>query len=164
MGADSTKVLFVCTGNICRSPTVDGIFRAVVERERLSRQISSDSAGTHDYQLGQPPDARAIVAAWRHGYELRRRAARQVAKEDFERFDWILAMDRKNLEALQSLRPPDYSGHLGLFLDFAPQLGVRDLPDPYYGIADDFERVIELAEQAAEPLFAAVRATLRATR
>jgi len=157
---DVRRVLFVCTGNICRSPTVESVFRAVVARERLSRLISTDSAGTHDYQLGQPPDVRAVVAAWRHGYELRRRVARQVADDDFERYDWILAMDRSNLDTLRHLRPAEYKGHLGLFLDFAPELGVRDIPDPYYGVADDFERVIELAEQGAEPLLAAVRATL----
>jgi protein-tyrosine phosphatase len=154
------RILFVCTGNICRSPTVESVFRAVVARERLSRLISSDSAGTHDYQLGQPPDVRAVMAAWRHGYELRRHVARQIAADDFERFDWILAMDRSNLDALRHLRPAEYAGHLGLFLDFAPELGVRDIPDPYYGVADDFERVIELAEQGAEPLLAVVRATL----
>ena len=155
------RVLFVCTGNICRSPTVESIFRAVVTRERLSRQISIDSAGTHDYQLGQPPDARAVAAALRHGYALRRRVARQVTVEDFERFNWILAMDRDNLEALELLRPAAYAGHLGLFLDFAPHVGVRYVPDPYDGDAEDFERVIELAERAAEPLLVAVRATLK---
>ena len=154
------RILFVCTGNICRSPTVESVFRAAVARERLSRLIASDSAGTHDYQLGQPPDARAVTAAWRHGYELRRHVARQIAADDFKRFDWILAMDRSNLDALRHLRPAAYAGHLGLFLDFAPELGVRDIPDPYYGVPDDFERVIELAEQGAEPLLAAVRATL----
>jgi protein-tyrosine phosphatase len=155
-----TTVLFVCTGNICRSPIVEGVFRTLVERERLSGKITADSAGTGDYQLGQPPDPRAVRAALRRGYELPARVARQVSEDDFRRFDWILAMDRHNLETLLALRPCEYSGHLGLFLDFAPEQGVREVPDPYQGKASDFDRVIELAERAAVPLLAAIRAHL----
>jgi protein-tyrosine phosphatase len=154
------SVLFVCTGNICRSPTVEAVFRALVEREGLSREITIDSAGTHDYQLGQPPDPPAVRAAQRRGYELPARRARQFDQKDFKRFDWILAMDCDNLEALQSLRPRDYSGHLGLLLDFAPEVGVREIPDPYHGTASDFDRVLDLAERGVGPLLAAIRAKL----
>ena len=154
-----TTVLFVCTGNICRSPTVESVFRALVAREGLSREIAIDSAGTHDYQLGQPPDPRAIDAARRRGYELPARVARQFDCSDFERFDWILAMDHDNLEALEPLRPREYAGHLGLFLDFAPEVDVREVPDPYHGTASDFERVLDLAEQGTQPLLAAIRAS-----
>jgi protein-tyrosine phosphatase len=159
-----TAVLFVCMGNICRSPTVEGIFRALVARERLSREITIDSAGTHDYQLGLPPDPRAVDAAKLRGYELPVRMARQVEPEDFLRFDWILAMDRGNLDALWALRPRNYAGYLGLFLDFVPELALRDVPDPYNGTAADFERVIDLAERGAVPLLAAVRDSLAQAR
>jgi protein-tyrosine phosphatase len=159
-----TSVLFVCTGNICRSPTVESVFRALVAREGLSREIVADSAGTHDYQLGQPPDPRAVRAARRRGYELPERVARQFDPGDFERFDWILAMDRHNLEALEPLRPREYAGYLGLFLDFAPEVAVRQIPDPYEGTASDFDRVLDLAEQGAEPLFATIRASLNRAR
>jgi protein-tyrosine phosphatase len=155
-----TGVLFVCLGNICRSPMVESVFRTLVAREQLLREIATDSAGTGDYQLGQPPDPRAISVARRRGYELAERVARQVGEDDFRRFDWILAMDRDNLETLQMLRPRGYAGHLGLFLDFAPKLGVRDIPDPYRGSMSDFEQVLDLAEYAAPPLLAAVRASL----
>jgi low molecular weight protein-tyrosine phosphatase len=159
------SVLFVCTGNICRSPTVEGVFRALVAREGLSREIVTDSAGTHDYQVGQPPDPRAVRAAQRRGYELPARRARQFdRRKDFERFDWILAMDRDNLEALQPLRPGKYAGHLGLFLDFAPEVGVREIPDPYHGTASDFDHVLDLAERGVEPLLAAIRANLPQAR
>jgi protein-tyrosine phosphatase len=110
------SVLFVCTGNICRSPTAEGVFRSMVKQEGLADRIVIDSAGTHDHQLGQSPDPRALAAARRRGYELGKLRARLVEPEDFKRFDWILAMDRRHLEYLESMRPADYRGHLGLFL------------------------------------------------
>jgi protein-tyrosine phosphatase len=160
MDRTQANVLFVCTGNICRSPTAECVFRALVAREKLAARIAIDSAGTHDYQLGQPPDGRAIAAAGRRGYAFEARVARQIETGDFRRFDWILAMDRDNLAALRSLRPRDYDGRLALFLDFAPQLGIREVPDPYYGAPEDFERVLDLAERGAAALLDALRARL----
>ena len=139
---------------------VESVFRTLVVRAGLSDQIATDSAGTGDYQLGQPPDPRAVRVARQHGYEIAERVARQVGEDDFQRFDWILAMDRHNLETLCTLRPREYAGHLGLFLDFAPDIGVRDIPDPYRGSMSDFERVVDLAERATPALLAAVRANL----
>ena len=162
--SSSVRVLFVCTGNICRSPIVETVFRTLVVREGLSMEIATDSAGTGDYQLGQPPDPRAIQVARRHGYEIAERVARQVGEDDFRRFEWILAMDGYNLEALHDLRPQTYSGYLGLFLDFAPELGLYDIPDPYHGAMRDFERVVELAERAAPAVIAAVRAGMTQAR
>jgi protein-tyrosine phosphatase len=158
--APSANVLFVCTGNICRSPTAESVFRVLVAREKLKAHIGVDSAGTHDYQIGQRPDPRAVGAARRRGYKLGSHLARQVQVEDFHRFDWILAMDRQNLAALKSLRPDDYAGRLALFLDFAPHLGLHEIPDPYYGAAEDFERVLDLTERGATALLEAVRAQL----
>ena len=140
---------------------VESVFRTLVAREGLSRRIATDSAGTGDYQLGQPPDPRAVRAARGHGYELAERVARQVQEDDFRRFDWILAMDLSNLDELQLLRPREHAGHLGLFLEFAPELRVREVPDPYRGSMSDFERVIRLAELGAAPLLTAIRASLR---
>lgn len=138
----------------------EGVFRALVDRERLSGHISIDSAGTHDYQLGESPDTRAMRAARRRGYDLSSQRARLFEVDDFRRFDWIVAMDSLNLRFLQSLRPAGHRGNLGLFLDFAPELGLREVPDPYYGKPEDFERVLDLVERGAAPLLAAVRATL----
>jgi protein-tyrosine phosphatase len=160
---DSANVLFVCTGNICRSPTAECVFRALVVEADLSARIGIDSAGTHDYQLGQHPDPRAMEAARRRGYDLGAHVARQVETADFRRFDWILALDRQNLLALQALRPRAYGGRLVLFLDFAPQLGIREVPDPYHGTAKDFEGVLDLVEPGAAALLDAVRMEL-ATR
>ena len=154
-------VLFVCTGNICRSPLAEGVFRRFVEQVGLSDRVFIDSAGTGDSQVGQPPDPRALIAAARRGYELPRRRARQFLVQDFKRFDWILAMDKVNLRELQALRPSSYSGHLGLLLGMAGRPGPTEIPDPYHGSIWEFEHVIELVEQGAEGLLAAVRNDLK---
>jgi protein-tyrosine phosphatase len=156
------QVLFVCLGNICRSPTAEGVFRVAVARAGLDARIRVDSAGTGDWHVGRPPDRRAIEAARARGYDLSGLRARQVRRSDFAHFDWILAMDRTNLVALTALRPPAYAGHLGLFLDVAPGLGVVEVPDPYYGGAPDFVRMLDLIEQASVALVARVQASLAA--
>lgn len=145
-------VLFVCMGNICRSPTAEGVFRAVSKRAGVARQLRIDSAGTHDYHVGEPPDARAIAVAMRRGYDLHKLRARQVAPRDFARFDWILAMDQHNLRYLHEHRPKSFAGHLGLLLDVLPALGQREVPDPYYGGPDGFERMLDLIEPAGNAL------------
>lgn len=149
---DKPSILFVCLGNICRSPTAEAVFRARAGRAGLAGQLEIDSAGTGDWHVGHPPDRRAIAAAATRGYDLAGLRARQVAVDDFHRFGWVLAMDRANLRDLSSLRPRSFAGHLGLFLDLAPQLGVREVPDPYYGGAEGFERVLDLIETASDAL------------
>jgi protein-tyrosine phosphatase len=154
--AQRVSVLFVCMGNICRSPTAETVFRACVERAGLQDRLTIESAGIGDWHVGQPPDDRAIVHGRRRGYDLSCLRARQVSPEDFARFDWVLAMDLRNLRDLEALRPPDFAGHLGLFLDVAPDLGMREVPDPYFGGADGFENVLELTERASEALLARI--------
>jgi protein-tyrosine phosphatase len=154
-------VLFVCMGNICRSPTAEIVFREHVKRAGLERRIGVESAGIGDWHVGQPPDERAIAHGRRRGYDLGPLRARQVQPEDFARFEWILAMDRRNLRDLALLRPADFQGHLGLFLDLAPELGVREVPDPYFGGADGFEKVLELTERASAVLLARIVETHR---
>lgn len=146
------SVLFVCLGNICRSPTAEGIFRERAARAGMADRIVVASAGTGDWHVGEPPDRRAIAQAAKRGYDLRKLRARQVCEDDFQRFGWILAMDRANLRELASMRPPDHDGHLGLFLDLAPGLGAREVPDPYYGGTDGFEHVLDLIEAASDSL------------
>jgi protein-tyrosine phosphatase len=149
---DKIKVLFVCMGNICRSPTAHGVFQALVEREGLAHLIEVDSAGTHAAHVGQPPDQRAQKTALRRGCDLGRQRARRAKKEDFQRFDYILAMDQDNYRNLQMLAPPGAEEKLALFLDFAPALEIREVPDPYYGGRDGFERVFDMVEEAAQGL------------
>ncbi len=148
----SAAVLFVCLGNICRSPTAEGVFRAALEQVGMASRIFVDSAGVGDWHVGSPPDRRAIQAAKRRGYDLTKLRARQIDGGDFTRFGWILAMDDSVLRELEGLRPSEFTGHLGLFLDLAPELGVREVPDPYYGGAEGFERVLDLAEAASASL------------
>ena len=154
------SVLFVCMGNICRSPTAEGVFRAVAGRSGLGDVLEVDSAGIGDWYVGAPPDRRAVAAARQRGYDLSALRARQVARADFARFGWILAMDRQNLKALENLRPPGYPGHVGLLLALLPELGVEEVPDPYYGGPEGFERVLDLVEQASAVLLDRVRAGL----
>jgi protein-tyrosine phosphatase len=151
------SVLFVCMGNICRSPTAESVFREHAQRAGLLDELRVESAGIGDWHVGQAPDNRAITHARRRGYDLAGLRARQVTRADFARFDFILAMDLRNLRDLRALCPPDYKGCFGLFLDFAPHLGLREVPDPYYGGADAFEAVLELTERASEGLLAHIR-------
>ena len=143
-------VLFICMGNICRSPTAEIVFRHYVKEAGLDDQFLIDSAGTHDYHIGDAPDARSQRAAKQRGYDMSRLRGRQVETNDFTRFDYVLAMDEANLSILQRLRPLEARNHLGLFLDFAMNHDEREVPDPYYGGNDGFERVLNLIEDAAE--------------
>jgi protein-tyrosine phosphatase len=155
-----SSVLFVCMGNICRSPTAEAVFRHRAALAGLARYVEVGSAGTGNWHVGDPPDRRAIAHAARRGYDLTKLRARQVVVDDFERFGWILAMDRSNLRELTSLRPEGFRGHLGLFLDVAPSIGVREVPDPYYGGREGFERVLDLIEQASDALIDRIRGQL----
>ena len=148
------SILFVCLGNICRSPTAEVVFRTRAARAGLADRVRVASAGTGDWHVGMPPDRRAMAHALKRGYDLSTVRARQVGASDFERHHWILAMDQSVLEELSGLRPPGMPARLALFLDFAPHLGVRDVPDPYYGGTTHFERVLDLVEQASDSLLA----------
>ncbi len=146
------KVLFVCLGNICRSPTADGVFRKLVADAGLQDLIEIDSAGTAAWHIGKSPDPRTQEAAASRGYDLSELRARQAVVGDFYEYDHILAMDLSNLENLQQIQPADATARLGLFLDYAPQLGIKEVPDPYYGGADGFEQVLDLVEAAGKNL------------
>ncbi|HSW34386.1 MAG TPA: low molecular weight protein-tyrosine-phosphatase [Steroidobacteraceae bacterium] len=146
------RILFVCMGNICRSPTAEGVFRRLVAERVPGVEIEVDSAGTHDYHVGDPPDPRSIAAAARRGVDLRQLRARLIREDDFERFDLIIAMDRLNREALLDRSPAPFRERIRLFMEFAGDREVEDVPDPYYGGAPGFERVLDLAEEAAAGL------------
>ena len=153
----NVSVVFVCMGNICRSPTAEAVFRHYVENAGLAESISIDSAGTHDYHIGDRPDSRAQCAAQQRGYDMSKLRGRQVEKEDFRRFDYVLAMDRANLSILQRIVPPDNNSEVGLFLEYARHHAEREVPDPYYGGADGFERVLDMVEDAAQGLLEEIR-------
>ena len=150
--AGTTRVLFVCLGNICRSPTAHGVFGKMLEQRGLAGAIEVDSCGTGDWHAGSPPDRRATAEALRRGYDLSELRARQVQAADFTRFDYILAMDRMNLAELKILCPVDYAGRLALFLSFADGAEDDEVPDPYYGGARGFGHVLDLVERASEGL------------
>lgn len=151
------RILFCCMGNICRSPTAEVVFRHYVEQAGLTEQFHIDSAGTHDYHIGDLPDARTQRAAKQRGYDMSNLRGRQVEAADFKRFDYVLAMDEANLDILKRLRSSDAQSHLGLFLQFAERHSEREVPDPYYGGADGFERVLDMVEDAANGLLQHVR-------
>jgi len=150
-----TRVLFVCMGNICRSPTAEAVVREFARRAAVLA-LEVDSAGTHGYHAGDAPDERSIVAARRRGFELSALRARLVEATDFERFDLVLAMDSAVLERLRELAPERHHGRLRLFLEFAPGLGRQDVPDPYYGGEAGFEEVLDLVEEGARGLLEAL--------
>jgi len=154
------RILFVCTGNICRSPTADGVFKHYVAEAGLAERIASDSAGTLDYHVGEPPDARAQLAASRRGYDLSTLRGRQVSHRDFADFDYLLAMDETNLRALVRLCPPQHAHKLKLFMEFSPIAGSREVPDPYYSGPKVFEQVLDMVEQAAQGLLRHLRAQI----
>ena len=146
------KVLFVCTGNICRSPTAEGVFKHFVAQAGLEDRIVTDSAGTGDYHIGEAPDPRSQSAALARGYDISPLCARQVRVRDFGEFDYILAMDETHVRQLKRLSPPEHAGRVRLFMEFAGQGAPREVPDPYYGGARGFEHVLDLVEQASRGL------------
>ena len=148
---EKKSILFVCMGNICRSPTAEGVFRFHAEQAGMAEHLHVDSAGTHAYHTGEPPDRRARAAAERRGMSLEGIRARRVTATDYERFDYIIAMDEDNLARLQDEAPEDHSAQLRLFLEFASG-SETEVPDPYYGGAAGFERVLDLAEEASRGL------------
>ncbi len=151
-----TKVLFVCMGNICRSPTAEGVFRHKVQQNNLQDQISIDSAGTHAYHVGNPPDQRAQDAALKRDIDLSQQRARRVSADDFSEFNYVIAMDESNLDDLLSICPAGYEDRLHLFLAFSDSEN-REVPDPYYGQGRGFEIVLNLVEDAAEGLLEHIR-------
>lgn len=146
------RVLFVCLGNICRSPTAHGVFQKFVDQAGLSADITVDSAGTSNWHIDEAPDRRSSEAALAAGYDLSSLRGRQVARKDFEKFDYILAMDESNLADLEELCPSSFSGHLGLFLEFARNKNYQEVPDPYHGGEEGFGLVLSLIEDASAGL------------
>ncbi|MBD3643316.1 MAG: low molecular weight phosphotyrosine protein phosphatase [Alcanivorax sp.] len=156
----TVSVLFVCLGNICRSPTAEAVFRERVIAAGLEEQILIDSAGTGDWHIGRAPDPRTREAAARRGYQMDSLRARQVSPQDFYEFDVVLAMDNANLSDLQAMQPADVTVTLGRFLDYASGAAVSEVPDPYYGGEDGFDRVLDLIEGGADGLLDALRERL----
>ncbi|MHB1238609.1 MAG: low molecular weight protein-tyrosine-phosphatase [Gallionella sp.] len=154
---ENVSVLFVCMGNICRSPTAETVFRHYVESAGVSEHILIDSAGTHAYHVGDPPDLRSQRAALQRGYDMSKLRGRQVSREDFRRFDYVLAMDSSNLGILQRLATPDSNAMTRLFLEYARHHAEREVPDPYYGGEDGFEHVLDMVEDAAQGLLEEIR-------
>ncbi|MEQ1738698.1 MAG: low molecular weight protein-tyrosine-phosphatase [Methyloglobulus sp.] len=146
---EKIKVLFVCMGNICRSPTAEGVFTKLIAEKNLTPQFAIDSAGTHAYHVGNPPDARAQQAALKRGVELQHLRARKVHSSDFEYFDFVLAMDDDNYSILIHDCPDEHKTKVKYFLEYAPHLGIREVPDPYYGEKLGFERVLDMVEDAS---------------
>ena len=152
-----TRVLMVCLGNICRSPTAEAMLRKHVHEAGLDARIEVDSAGTADYHVGSPPDRRAIAHGEKRGLAMKKLRGRQVQRSDFDRFDFILAMDDDNLENLLRLRPQGSRAEVGLLMDYARDAGSREVPDPYYGGTEEFDRVLDLVDAASVGLVKALK-------
>ncbi|WP_186425243.1 low molecular weight protein-tyrosine-phosphatase [Cupriavidus metallidurans] len=153
-------ILMCCMGNICRSPTAEGVLRAKLEAAGLADLVELDSAGTHDYHVGRAPDARSQRHALRRGYDLSALRARQVVVADFSRFDLVLAMDQANLSALRALHADAGADRLRLLMSFATQHNAEEVPDPYYGEGDGFERVLDYIEDACDGVIEMLRKRL----
>lgn len=150
------KVLFICMGNICRSPTAHGVFQALVNEQGLGNQILVDSAGTHSYHIGSPPDLRSQAAARGKGVELSKLSARQLVSDDFEIFNYMVAMDESNYSKIQRLQPEDSCVKLAMMLDYSDKYSQREIPDPYYG-DDGFELVFDMVADASNGLLKVIR-------
>lgn len=153
------KVLFVCTGNICRSPTAEGVFRDLVAREGLDGVVAADSAAVAGYHVGEPPDPRSVQAARRRGVDISALRARRVTTGDFADFDLILAMDRGHLRSLRALAPAGAKAEVGMFLAYGEGLHHDEVPDPYYGEGRGFEDVLDMVETASRGLLLHIRTT-----
>jgi protein-tyrosine phosphatase len=147
-------LLFVCLGNICRSPMAEGVFRRVAEEEGVVHLFDIDSAGLGDWHIGQAPDTRAQAAARHRGIDISGQSARQITLDDYGRFDLLLAMDGSNFGELVQLAPDDARHKIRRFLDFAPHVGTKDVPDPFYGGKEGFDHALDLIEEAARGLLA----------
>jgi len=151
------KVLFVCMGNICRSPSAEGAFNKLLSDEKLHDRFSIDSAGTHAYHTNEAPDLRSQKAAKERGIDLSKQRARKVIMGDFEDYDHVLAMDEDNLAIMREACPEEHQHKLKLFLDFAPHVKAREVPDPYYGGTYGFENVLDLVEEASTGFLTSLR-------
>ena len=149
------RVVFVCLGNICRSPTAEGVFRHLVEQQGLSEHIAADSSGTSGWHNGEPPDRRSQQSAMARGIDLSGLRSRKARPEDFHKFNYVLAMDSSNFDNLQAMCPPGYEDRLHMFMKFAPEFGRPDIPDPYY--EDGFDGVFDMLEAASKRLLAEIR-------
>ncbi|MBW8760052.1 MAG: low molecular weight phosphotyrosine protein phosphatase [Burkholderiales bacterium] len=154
---DKIRVLMVCLGNICRSPTAEAMLRKKLHEAGLDDRVEVDSAGTSDYHVDSPPDRRAVAHGERRGLRMQPLRGRQVERADFDRFDFILAMDEDNLADLERIRPAGSRAKVALLMSFAPHAGAREVPDPYQGGADGFEHVLDLTAAAADGFIASVR-------
>ena len=154
------KVLFVCTGNICRSPSAHAVFEHLVVQDGLGNRIAVDSAGTHAYHVGEPPDARSQETAAQRGIDMSDQVARKVRHEDFTEFDLLVAMDRGHHRHLLSMAPPEQIGKVLLFMDYVDGAKGTDVPDPYYGGPQGFEQVLDLIEEGSRTLLAQIKARL----
>ena len=150
------NILFVCMGNICRSPTAEGVFTRLVMEQGLEDKIGIDSAGTHAYHMGEAPDSRAQKSAHARGIDISQLRARKAIARDFENFDYVIAMDYDNLSHLESICPEEHLSKLSLFLEFGSQTDVKEVPDPYYGGPLGFERVLDLVEDASRGLLTTI--------
>jgi len=154
------SVLFICTGNICRSPTFEGVFRHIISEQNISEKLIVDSAGTHNYHVGEQVDKRSIFYAKKRGYDLSMITSRQVTKKDFIKFDLILPLDEDHLSSLNVISPKDFKDKIKLFLPYISYKSYKNVPDPYYGKAKDFELVLDLAESALIKLIYKIKALL----